>query len=202
MATEANLIRGPLNIWVGPLAEAMPELDDRPPGDLTMAAPAGNWVQIGFTIKDTDFVMTYTPTFEDINVNEATGPVDSALDKEEMMLAYAQAEHDLDAWAQVIHNAAKTTVAAGANQTAQDILKVGHRSTEKAMKSLLLQGKNPEGGDRVIQVHKALPVEAAEFSHGRKHTGTPITWRFFEDTGQTLGERFVIITDITATASS
>jgi hypothetical protein len=202
MGTEANLIRGPLDIWVGPLNEPMPEIDDRDPGVLTMEEPAGNWVQIGFTIKDTDFEITYTPSFEDIRVNEATGPVDSALDIEDMMLTYAQAEHDLAAWNQVIHNSAKTTVPAGANQTAQTILKIGHRSTEAVMVSLLMRGKNPATGDRVIQVHKARSVEPAVFSHGRKHSGTPITWRWYEDTTKTLGERFTVMTDITGAASS
>ena len=201
MGTEGNLIRGPLDIYVGPLGEALPELDDLAPPAKTITV-AGNWVQIGFTVKDNDFELTYTPSFEDIWVNEATAPVDAALDKEEGGLGYMAAEHDFTAWSQIMHSSTLSTQAAGADQTGQDIIGVGHPTTEKVMKSLLLVGLNPEAGSRVIHVYKARSVDPAVFAHGRKHTGVPVVWRFYEDTTKTAGEKLFKPYDIVAVATS
>lgn len=203
MGTESNLISGPLDVYVGPLGESLPDLDDIAPGASGIIAPtpAGNWGIIGFSVKDEDFKLLYTPTYEDVFVNEATAAVDSKLDKEEASLGYMAAEQDMTAWNQIIHAGTLATQAAGADQTAQDQFGVGHPSSEPTKLSMLLYGKNPEGGTRAIHIYKVLSVDPAEFGHGRKHVGTPIMWRIFEDTTKTLGERLFKVYDLTANAT-
>lgn len=199
--TKGNLIRGPLDVFIGPLGEALPEKDDLPPGTITVT-PAGNWIIEGLTVKDENFKLLYTPTYEDILVNEATAAVDAALDFEAGSLGYMLSERDMLHWNRIMHASTLSTQAAGVDQTGQDILGIGHPASEPTHKSLLILGKNPEGGSRMIHVYDTLSVDPAEFAHGRKHTGTAILWRFFEDITQTLGERLFKIYDIVLTATS
>ena len=199
MATnESNLIAGPLQVYIGPLSEPVPELDNIEPPGITVT-PAGNWVQVGFTVED--FETEYTPTWEGVDVNEACADVESHLVKEEGSIAFTLQEQDLTMYNTAMAASNLTSVAAGADQTAQDILTVGS-DTSNPKKSLLVLGSNPEGGSRVMHVYKAQSEDASTFTRGRKLTGTAVKFKFFADTTQSVGEQLFNITDITAAASS
>ena len=51
--TKANVIAGPIEVWYGPVGEALPDFDDLAPPSITCPTPSGNWVQVGCTMDDT-----------------------------------------------------------------------------------------------------------------------------------------------------
>ena len=122
MGTVANLLAGTGTLYVGPTGESLPELDDITPPTITVT-PAGNWSATGFT--ESDFVLTYTPTWDLKYVNEHNLAVGAAITQEEATFKVTLAEQDMTAWDTAMSCSTLSTTAAGADQTAQDILKVG-----------------------------------------------------------------------------
>jgi hypothetical protein len=203
MGTEANLIAGPLDVWVGPVGEAVPDFDDIAPSGIVAPTPAGNWVQVGFSQEN--FSLKYDPDYQKVNVNEVCAPIKAFPKSEEGSMSYTMAEQDLTAYSQTIATSTLTTVAAGADQTGQDVVGIG--SGGIAEKSLLFYGRSPEGasgakGSRVIHVFKAYSGDSSEWAQGREMTGQPITWEFLADSTQSDGSNLFTIHDITAAATS
>lgn len=195
---EANIITGPLDVWIAPTGESLPEINDI--DALGKITPGGNWTQVGFTVHDEDFVFTYTPEVQKVRVNELNSPIKGFLIGEEGSIEFMAAEKDLAVIPEAIGPAVKTTVAAGADQSAQDIVKIGGQSLP--VKALLLQGLSPEGGYRIIHVHKAIAVATVAFKHGKQHSGIPVKYDFLGDSTQTAGEELCVWYDQTAVATS
>lgn len=198
MATIANLLSGTPTLWIGPFGEALPEIDDLTPPSITISNPAGNWVQLGFTVED--FTLNYEPTFDDIPVNEHLGDIEPVLTREAGTFTFQISENDLTAWEQAINASTLTTQSAAADVTAQDILGVGDGSVTK--KALLLVGTSPEGGSRVISLWKTVQGEAVDIGFSKGHTSYEIGNKLYVDVTQAAGERLFKVFDITAAASS
>ena len=92
------------------------------------------------------------------------------------------------------------TVAAGADQTAQDQLGIGDGSLTEI--SLLVLGSNPEGGSRVIHVPICIARPMLSLAHNKAHDAYDVEWVIQNDPSQTAGERMIKIYDITAVATS
>ena len=198
MGTVLNLLAGTPTLYVAPTGEALPELDDLEPPVLTISTPAGNWTAVGFTANE--FKLTYTPEFEGVRVNEAMADVKLVLVGEAGEVSLELAENDLTAFNTLMNASTLATVAAGADQVAQDTLGLGGGSA--AEKALLFVGTSPEGGSRVIHVPKAEQVSPGEVTMAKGHKGAPVTFQMIQDLTETAGEQLFKVYDVTAVATS
>lgn len=197
--TLANIIAGPLTVYEGPLGESLPDMDDIAPPGITIT-PGGNWVASGSTQEE--FHLIYTPTFESVQINEVTAPVTAFETSAEAEFSYVQAEDDITAWERTIASSTKSTVAAGADQTAQDLLKVGTESSTVTLISLCITGLNPEGGTRLIHGYRALATGPSDWARARGHMGRTCTYSLYADPAGATGQNLFKVYDITAQASS
>lgn len=86
MGTITNLIQGVGSVYVAPFGEAEPADVD--------TAPGGNWVDVGFTQGGVE--MIYTPTYQELMVDQEVDIVDRRLTKREMNFRTTLAEVTLD----------------------------------------------------------------------------------------------------------
>lgn len=197
MGTVSNLQVGTGTLYVGPAREPLPEVNNLAPPAVTIT-PAGNWVATGFTAEE--HKLELTESVEEIEVNEHKGAVKFYTSKEGGKFGLTMAESDFLALSRALGGAALTTVAAGADQTAQDRLKFGDGTyTEKA---LLYVFTSPEGGSRLIYMPLAAPSGGLKIVQGKKFKGVEMEWMLGCNTSATAGERVAALYDITATASS
>jgi len=197
--TEINLMAGPVSIWSAPYGEALPEKDNLAPGTITVT-PGGNWVRDGFTIEE--FHHIYTPTWSGVQPNEAAAQVKMWLESEESTVEYMQAEDDLTAMDRTVQNGTLTTVAAGADQTGQDILNVGNGVAVATPVALLILGTNPEGGSRILHCYKAVVTGPSDWARARTHVGRSVSYTLLEDTTQSTSSKLYQYLDITTSATS
>ncbi len=100
--TPFDIIAGPAEVFVAPVAESMPLIDTDPPG--------GNWVTLGRT--EGGITVTHDETIELLRVDQASGPVKAIRPEESLVIAFSLAEIDLEAYARVMNDASVTDNAA------------------------------------------------------------------------------------------
>ena len=196
MGVVTNLLAGIGTVYTAPVGEALPADDDVDSG---IIVPGGNWTATGFT--QDGCTVDYTPTFEDVIVDQHKAPVDTILTAEAGSVAFTLAESDAAALAAAF-GVAYTTVAAAANQTGQSNLGVG--DSTKVKKALLIIGQAPgaTGYTRWIYIPKAMPEAKVSIKLEKKHNGIPQQYKMLTDTGQSAGQRLFQIKDITAVPTS
>lgn len=196
--TKANLQAGTGVLYTAATGEALPEIDDLEPPSITVT-PGGNWEAIGGTIEDHEFEIEVE--FEDVFVNEHLGPVKTVCVKEGGIFRIQIAESDLAHLNYALSS--RTTysqTAAGANQTAQDLLKFGDKASTSEV-ALLYLGSTPEGGSRVIHIPYAVATGGPTVTFAKGHKGFGAEWTILCDPDGTAGARMFTIYDITAAAT-
>ena len=194
MGVVTNLLAGIGTVYTAPVGEALPADDDVDSG---IIAPAGNWVATGFT--QDGCTAEYSPTFEDVIVDQHKAAVDTILTAEAGSVAFTLAESDAAALAAAF-GVAYTTVAAAANQTGQSNLGVG--DSTKVKKALLIIGTAPSGYSRWIYIPKAMPEAKVTIKMEKKHNGIQQQYKMLTDPAQNAGQRLFQIKDITAVPTS
>ena len=194
MGTTTNLLAGIGTIYTAPVGEALPADDDVDSGIIT---PGGNWTATGFT--QDGCTVDYTPTYEDVIVDQHKAPVDSILTAEAGSIAFTLAESDASALAAAF-GVAYTTVAAAANQTGQSNLGVG--DSTKVKKAILIIGTAPGGYSRWVYCPKAVPEAKVSIKLEKKHNGIAQQYKLLTDTSQSAGQRLFQVKDITAVPTS
>ena len=194
MGTTTNLLAGIGTIYTAPVGEALPADDDVDSGIIT---PGGNWTATGFT--QDGCTVDYTPTYEDVIVDQHKAAVDSILTAEAGSIAFTLAESDASALAAAF-GVAYTTVAAAANQTGQSNLGVG--DSTKVKKAILIIGTAPGGYSRWVYCPKAVPEAKVSIKLEKKHNGIAQQYKLLTDTSQSAGQRLFQVKDITAIPTS
>jgi len=200
MGTEANLLVNRGTLYVAPTGESLPEIDDIEPPGITVT-PAGNWTAVGFT-DDENHIFNLEVEYQVLYVSENLPPVKIVCIREGGTLSIKFIESDLTALNTALSSRTTlSTVSAGADQTAQDILKFGDKSstTEKA---LLYVASNPEGGSRLIHMPYAVATGGLSIPMGKQVEGYDVEFTLRADTSASAGETLLVIYDITAQASS
>lgn len=196
--TAANLISGTPQVYIAATGEALPEIDDLDPSTLVISV-AGNWTAIGGTIDD--HILEYTPTFNPVSVNEHLNPVKYILAGEEGKFMVKFAEYDLTHVDYSMAASTLSTTSAGADQTGQDILKVG--SGTAAETAVLVVGTSPEGGSRVLHIPKAIATGGLSIPWSKSDVSQwDVEWTIISDTTLTAGEDMLVVYDITAAATT
>ena len=198
MGSRTNIIAGAVRIYTAPTGEALPELDDEDDGDLTFA---GNWVLAGFSNEE-GIDVEYTPTIEYKRVAEHLGPLKGVIIEEELKFSFQVAERDIDAFVLAIGASSKTTTAAAADQSGQDILNLGDGSLTEIALALYGENLSPEGYFRVW--HAPLVVKSATVTNKDNKTfnDIPVEFTVLCDPTGTAGQRMVRVYDMTAVPTS
>ena len=191
MGDVANVLVGIGKLYVGPEGEALPDIT----GDnITFA---GNWVEVGFTEEGVD--IEYTPEFFDAVVDQELSPVKKVLTAEAVIVRTRLSEADLDRLSKAIAGAAFSAIAQGSGQSAQDVVKIGGGTA--VVKALAFEGTSPEGGFRVIFVHRAVSAEAVTQSYKKgEKTIFAVAFTALADTAKAAGEKLLTINDWTQAA--
>lgn len=199
MPTKANLLAGTGTLYQAATGEALPQINDLTPPAVTITV-AGNWSAQGFTVDKHE--LEYEPEYEEIVVNEHQGPVKIVLVKEGAIFKAKFSENDLTAYSRAVSAATLSTVSAGADQVAQDILSIGDGTS--AEKALLYVSTSPEGGSRIIHIPFCVATGGFLLSHSKRHADTEfdVEWTILCNPSGTAGQRMFRVYDITAAASS
>jgi hypothetical protein len=198
MADYSNVISGlPRAIYVGPVDESLPELDDLAPGTLTIT-PAGNWTALGYTMNDWTFEVDDALSLP--YVNELPLPVTALPGDGSARVAFEFAEKDMTAYNYAINTSSLTTQSAAGDTTGQDQLTWGGGAVNT--RALLVIGTNPEGGDRVLHIPRAIANGPVTDTWNKEATGLSVEFQVLADSSQSEGAYGFTIYDITTAATS
>lgn len=186
------------DVYVAPVGEAFPDVDE---------TPAGNWTLLGtngkFNYSEDGVVITHGQTISAHRTLGSTGPVKAARTEEELMIAFTLEDVSMEQYAKVLNGVSVSTTAAGAGTPGyKDItLRQGLNVNTYAM---LIKGPSPYGDSwhlqfqipRVFQNGSPAPT----FNKGDA-AGLATEWIALEDPdAATEAERFGKIVAQHATA--
>ena len=167
-------------VGVGTLAVSS-ELD--PDGTPTGAGPA----DIGFTVDGVE--ITYEPDFVDITVDQLGDAAKMIEQSHKVMLKTTLAEATLANLA-IAWGRSDAALEIDANGAGFHTFSIGVNSTGKPVeRQLVFTGKNPDGGDRVYTVNRAVSVASSAHSYKRgEATLFPVEFRVLPDANATGAE--------------
>lgn len=192
MSDIANILVGVAKLYIGPEGETEPDITG---GSITWA---GSWKEFGFS--EDGVAVEYTPEFFDAVIDQALTPVKRVLTAESLIVRVGLAEADLDRLALAIAGAAFSQISAGSGQSGQDVVKIGGGAA--VIKKLGFEGKSPEGGFRVMFVHRVNSIEAVAQSYKKgEKTIFPVAFAALADLSKAAGEQLCQINDWTEAAT-
>lgn len=113
---------GPLTIYVGPVGETVPDVDD---------TPAGNWVELGATDGEQSLQHGGALTF--FYDNDHQGPVKATRPQEDVVVAFTLVNLTLEHYARILDQASDVASDAGPPATKTLPIKRGSVPNEYAM---------------------------------------------------------------------
>ena len=192
----ANVLYGINDLYFGPVGEDLPELNDNDDGLLVFGE---NWVEVGLTEGGLSIAPSTTKV--PLRVDQFNADLDDITDEEHLLIKINMAESDLAHYLWALGNVTKTTIAAGADQSAQDILKAGN--VEAGFLKMAICGISPEGFFRVFELHKTKAVSVDEILIEKTNKRIlVVTRKVYVDPTQTAGEQFFKVYDMTAVPTS
>lgn len=179
--TPFEIIAGPANVWVAPVAEAYPDVDD---------APAGNWSSLGQT--DGGVSAQHSQSINLLMTDQSSGPRKAIRTEEHLVLSMVLAEITLERLAKVLNNVAVTS-AGGPPATKSIPL---HAGFDVARFALLVRGPSPYlNANMDYRVPIVVQTEEPELVFTRENkVGVSTRWEAIEDTSaSTESERFGVL---------
>ena len=155
-----EIIAAPFTVWIAPVGEAFPAIEDAPAGNWTKVGTNGdvNYTEDGVTVSHPQTVETFRPLGR-------TGPVKAFRTEEELRIAFTLADISLEQYAHALNQNAVTDVAPGA---AAGYRKIGlSRGRQVAQRALLIRGnESPYGegaaGDWNLQYEVPVAFQGGE----------------------------------------
>ena len=149
-ATVYEILTGVGSVWVAPVGESFPLIDD---------APVGNWLELGFTIDGVK--VAYEDSVNLIFVDQESGPVKAAREEEGMKVSTQLAQWHLENIAEILGNTV-TTTAPGAGVAGIRELP-NYRGSEVAEFAFLFRGNSPYGAwNSQFEIPRAVISESTE----------------------------------------
>lgn len=196
--TEENIIPGQGELYLAAIGAALPEIDDLTPPTITVT-PGVAWTYYGATLDV--HALDYSLEKEEIYINETNLPLDSVITREGAIFGVKFMERSIAHFGGVIGASTVSTVAAGAGQTAQSILKLGDGSA--TFKQLLYLHQSPQSGSRLVHIFKTKALNPFKLTWKK---GAPEAYDAmfmgYADMDRAVGDRLLRIYDITAVATS
>lgn len=147
-------------------------------------------------------VITFENTWKEVETHQHTAAVGGILQRERVTITGTLSKGDVDGIKNVLQTATKSTTAAGASQTGQDILKFG--GVAPAYKTLVvLTDANSAGKSTLHHFYRVLITGNTSVSLSKNDEVTlTLEAIAFADTTKTAGEEIGQIIEITANPTS
>ena len=144
-----EIIGAPLTLWLAPVGEAFPAVDED---------PGGNWVKVG-TSGDANYdpegvTVTHNQTIETATPAGRTGAVKAWRTEEQLMAAVTLWDVSLEQYAAALNDAAVATVAAGVGTAGTKTIGLS-QGQDVALYALLARGVSPYGNGLTSQYQMA-----------------------------------------------
>ena len=183
-----EMIMSPFEVWIAPVGETFPDVDD---------TPSGNWEKLGTNgkknISEDGVTVTHGQTINEHRNVGSTGPVKVARVQEDFTIEFVLEDLSIDQYAKVLNDVTVTTVSAGTGipGTKEITLRQGQDVSTFA---LLVRGASPYGDSWTMQYEVPVVYQADNpapvFKKG-KVAGLKLTFKTLEDpNASTDAERF------------
>jgi len=182
-----EIIAGPINAWVAPVGEAVPEVDTE---------PAGNWTKLGTSgsenITEDGVTVTHSQEISKFFGLGATGPKKAWRTQEGLAISFTLADLTMEMYAKILNDNTVTQVAAGTGTPGHKDVNLA-QGREVAVFALLCRGVSPYGDAfnmqyEVPKVHQATNP-APVYVKGEA-AGLAISFEALWDDTQSDGEEF------------
>ena len=148
--TPYEIIGSPLNVWLAPVGEAFPTLDQ---------APAGNWQLLGTNgnrnHSEEGLTVRHSKSLNKARPAGATGAVKAFLNEEDLMFSLVLWDMTLEQYAKALNDNAIATVAAGAGTVGYK--KIGMSGSATAIKEFALIARGPSPYDETLNMQYCVP---------------------------------------------
>lgn len=132
MATSPfEIIAGPADVYIGPVAEPFPKVD---------ADPAGNWVSLGET--EGGVKVTHNQSIQMLYTDQNTGPRKAIRDQEGLTIEFDLAELTLETYATALNDATVTPASGDSNSGTTRSMSM-YQHVDVAEFTLLVRGPSP-----------------------------------------------------------
>lgn len=203
MGTIVNdIVYGAGRLFLHDYGTALPaELQTSATGIVTVANfTSDNYVDLGEISGEV--VITQENTWKEVETHQHTSAIGGILQRERVTITGTLSKGDVDGIKNAIGVAAKTTTAAGASQTGQDILKFG--GVAPAYKTLvILTDANAAGKSTLHHFYRVLVTGNTAITLSKNDE---VTLAFeaiaFADTTKSVGDEIGTIIEITAVPTS
>jgi len=186
--TPYEIIMSPFEVWVAPVGESFPDVDE---------TPAGNWAKLGTNGKlnysEDGVTVTHEQTISAHRTLGSTGPLKAARTEENLLISLTLEDLTMEQYAKVLNNVSVTDVPPGSGTP-------GHRDItlrqggSVASFALLIKGPSPYGDSWAMQYQVPRAIQngnpAPVFNKGDA-AGLEVEFMALEDpNASTEAERF------------
>lgn len=135
MAVPLEVVAAPFEIWIAPVGESFPNIED---------APVGNWVKIGTSgnrsITEDGVTVSHPQTNEEFRSLGSTGPIKAFRTEESLIITFTIADITLENYKHALNQNTVTDTPVGGNAGFRDIdIYLGLTLDQRA---LLVRGLN------------------------------------------------------------
>lgn len=138
MGKPYEIIAAPFAVYLAPVGEAFPAIDE---------APAGNWELLGTSTRhynEEGVTVAHEQEIEVFRGLGSTGPVKAFRTSEGLMVRFTLHDMKLEEYAKALNGAAVATTAAGSGTAGIKELNL-YRGLDVALYAMLVRGPGPEG---------------------------------------------------------
>ena len=135
MSIPLEVVAAPFEIWIGPVGESFPAIED---------APTGNWVKIGTSgnrsITEDGVTVQHQQTIEQFRSLGSTGPIKAFRTEEGLIITFAIADITLENYKHALGQNTVTDTPVGGNAGFRDI--DIYQGLDLDQRALLVRGLN------------------------------------------------------------
>lgn len=188
MSEPYEIMISPFEVYLAPVGEAFPDVDE---------TPAGNWVKLGtngkYNYSEDGVTVTHEQEIFEKRTLGSTGPVKAVRTSEGLMIAFVLDDVSMEHYAKILNDATVTDTPAGAGTPGTRDIKL-RRGPTVSQHALLLKGASPYGDSWAMQYEVPIVYQsenpAPVFSKGES-AGLACQFTAIEDpNAATEAERF------------
>lgn len=182
-----EIVVGPLSLYVAPVGEAFPLIDD---------TPAGNWALVGTSgdksYDDDGVTVNHEQNIEEIFGAGSTGPLKAVRTSERLTIAVKLMDLTLDEYTRAINNVTPTDVAAGGGEAGTRAIQL-RRGANVVEFALLAKG---------LEASPELATSPAQYEVPRVYVGGEPSLSYVKGGAAMLEMEFIALEDPAASTDA
>ena len=135
MSEPNELVISPFDVYLAPVGEAFPDVDDTPGGNWSLLGNGGN-----LSMGEEALTVTHTQQVDLHRTYGSTGPRKASRSSEDLMIAFTLVDLTLEQYTRALNNVAVTDVAAGSGTPGYRHINL-HRGRDVYRVALLARGE-------------------------------------------------------------